>query len=245
MPTQTSSPPGGHLQYYREHGISPVHYEMDDFQAHLSRRDSLYRSLGLPPVAFKGCSVLEVAPGTGQNSLYVATCLPASFDLVEPNPAGLEAIEKNYAGLELAHTAPALHAKTFQAFEAGRQYDIVLCENWLGALPGELDLVAKLASLVAPGGALVLTMVPLSGFFPNIMRKLLALRLIDRSKSFDEQTRALIDVFGPHLATMPAMTRSHRDWVHDCMLNPHYLNVALPLDTILETIGGEIGRAHV
>jgi hypothetical protein len=77
----------------------------------------------------------------------------------------------------------------------------------------------------------------LSGFFPNVMRKLLALRLTDRSTAFDEQTKSLVDAFAPHLATIANMTRSHVDWVHDCMMNPHYLNVALPLDTAMEAVG--------
>ncbi|MGA9298697.1 MAG: hypothetical protein WBW45_00465, partial [Bradyrhizobium sp.] len=60
----------GHLGYYIEHGISPVTYRTDDIGAHFDRRDSLYRSLGLPSIAFKSADVLEVAPGSGQNSLY-------------------------------------------------------------------------------------------------------------------------------------------------------------------------------
>jgi hypothetical protein len=36
------------------------------------------------------------------------------------------------------------------------------------------------------------------------------------------------------------MTRSHLDWVHDCLINPHYLNVSLPLELVLRTIGTEL-----
>jgi hypothetical protein len=36
------------------------------------------------------------------------------------------------------------------------------------------------------------------------------------------------------------MTRSHRDWVHDCLINPHYLNVALPLESVLNAVGPEM-----
>ena len=230
----------GHLGYYLEHGISPVSYRTDDFGAHLDRRDSLYRSLGLPPVAFKGVDVLEVAPGSGQNSLYVATCAPASLTLVEPNPAGRRDIGAAYAGLEIPHTSPTLIAETLQSFNPERRFDIVICENWLGGLPRELDLLAKLAGLVAPGGAMVITTVPLAGFFPNVMRKLLALRLVAADMSFEDQTAALIAAYEPHLATIRHMTRSHRDWVHDCLINPHYLNVALPLELVLRAIGNEL-----
>jgi 2-polyprenyl-3-methyl-5-hydroxy-6-metoxy-1,4-benzoquinol methylase len=230
----------GHLGYYIQHGISPVTYRTDDIGAHFDRRDSLYRSLGLPPLAFKNADVLEVAPGSGQNSLYVAACAPASLTLVEPNPTGRRDIVTAYANLRVAHTAPVLIAETLQGFTAERRFDIVICENWLGGTPNELNLLAKLASFVAPGGILVITTVPLAGFFPNIMRKLLAVRLVPANMSFEHKTSALIEAFGPHLATISNMTRSHRDWVHDCLINPHYLNVGLPLELVLRTIGTEL-----
>jgi SAM-dependent methyltransferase len=240
LTSEPVGPEGGHLNYYLQHGISPVRYRMDEAGAHFDRRDSLYRSLGLPPVAFKGADVLEVAPGSGQNSLFAATCGPATLTLVEPNPVGRRDIEASYAGLRVPHTKPCLIATKLQDFNPGRRFDVVICENWLGALPHEVELIKKLASLLAPGGVMVLTVVPLSGFFPNIMRKLLALRILPADLGFEEKSDALVEVFGPHLATIPNMTRSHRDWVHDCMVNPHYLNVGLPLGTVLSAVGSEL-----
>src|SRR6188472_1033181 len=160
---------GGHLDYYKQHGISPVSYQTDNIRAHLERRDSLYRSVGLPPIAFKGARVLEVAPGTGQNSLYLAMCQPSSLDLVEPNPAGLVAIEKTYESFTLPHTRPRIHPVRLEEFEPEEPFDVVLCENWLGNLPHERRLIGKLASLVGPGGVMILTIVPYVGFFPNVM----------------------------------------------------------------------------
>jgi SAM-dependent methyltransferase len=228
---------GGHLAYYREHAIVPVQYQFEDLQAHIDRRDGLYRSLGLPPAAFRAVRVLEVAPGTGQNSVYVASCMPETLDLVEPNPASLAAIEKVYAPLTLRHTRPRVHGMRLEEFDPGAKFDVVLCENWLGGLPNELALIGKLAGLVAPGGVLVLTIVPFSGFFPNVMRKLLGLRVVGPGLDFEAKTQLLLEAFAPHLSTIANMTRSHRDWVQDCLLNPHYLNVALPLEAALDAVG--------
>ena len=229
----------GLLAFYEAHQILPVRYR-GSVDGHLDRRDALYRSLGLPPVAFKGARALEVAPGTGQNSLHVASCGPATLDLVEPSPTGRRDIEANYRAFDRPHTVPRLHACKLQEFEPADPFDIVICEGCLGSLPSELDLIRKLTAFVAPGGVLVLTMVLPSGFFANVMRKLFALRLLNPDSGFDEQTRLMIDVFGPHLATMPSMTRSHKDWVHDNMLNPHLLNMALPLDLVLQVVGAEL-----
>ena len=87
-----------------------------------------------------------------------------------------------------------------------------------------------------------MTLTPLIGLLPNMMRKLLALRLVSRDAPFAEKVACLTEVFGPHLQTIQNMTRSHRDWVMDVLLNPHYLNIILPLDAVI----GEIGsRAEV
>src|SRR4051794_17630925 len=238
----SGTPGGGHLAYYKEHGISPVTYDTSDLQAHLDRRDSLYRGLGLPGVAFKGCDVLEVAPGSGQNGLYVAAALPARYEMIEPNPTAAKSIEALFATFARPHTAPVLHAMTLEEFTPITQYDIVICENWIGDLPHELDLIRKLADLVRPGGVLAMTLTPLIGLLPNMMRKLLALRLVDRDMPFADKVTRLAEIFGPHLRTIRNMTRSHRDWVMDCMLNPHYFNIILPLDAVIAEIGS---RAEV
>lgn len=230
----------GHLSYYKKFGLSPVRYDLGDLQAHFDRRRSLYRSVGLPPVAFKGVRVLEVAAGSGQNSLYVAICRPAEFELVEPNPVGIADIAAAYAGLELPHTAPRIHEVMFQDFQAERPYDIVICENWLGMLPNDRALIRKLATLVAAGGTLVMTIITMSGFIPNVLRKILADLLVQTDMPFEQRSDLLVAAFSPHLSTIKAMTRSHKDWVHDCMLNPHFLNVVLPLDTVLAEIGEEL-----
>jgi len=231
---------GGHLAFYTRHGISPVHYASAGLGEHFQRRDALYRAVGLPPIAFKGARVLEVAPGSGQNSLYVACRHPAAYELVEPNPTGRRDIEAAYAALDAPHTAPTLRPVLFEDYDADAPFDIVLCENWLGSLPNDLDLIRKLAGLVAPGGVLVVTAVPLAGFFPNVMRKLLALRLTEAGADFEATTERLLAAFSPHLSTIAGMTRGHRDWVHDCMINPHYLHVALPFDTLLSAVGADM-----
>ena len=72
------------------------------------------------------------------------------------------------------------------------------------------------------------------------MRKLLAVRLTEAGADFETATERLLAAFSPHLSTIAGMTRSHRDWVHDCMINPHYLRVALPFATLLSTLGPDM-----
>lgn len=230
----------GHLEYYKKFGISPVRYDLSDLAAHFDRRSSLYRQLGLPEVAIRGCRVLEVAPGSGHNSLFLAQAHPASLDLVEPNPAGIADIGATYRQYKAPCTEPVLHEVTLQNFTPDGLYDLVLCENWLGALPDERELIKKLASMVSVGGAMVMTFVPHSGFMPNVLRKLMADKIAPSDMDFEAKTELFVRAFAPHLETIKSMTRSHVDWVRDCMINPHYLNVALPLDAVLADIGADM-----
>ncbi|MFY7962610.1 MAG: class I SAM-dependent methyltransferase [Elsteraceae bacterium] len=242
MTEETYAPATGHLDYYKEHGISPVRYDLSDLDAHLDRRDFLYRSLGLPPAAFKGVAVLEVAAGSGQNSLYVASLGPALYDLVEPNPTGVRDIQAAYAGFDRPHTTPNLIVEQFETFRAQRSYDIVLCENWLGSPPNELALLGKLAKLVTPGGVLVVTLVPHTGLAANVARYAMAQRLLDQKGEigFQAQTEYLVSVFGKHLSTMSSMTRSHHDWVRDMLQNRVFLPVVLPLEEVIDSIGPDM-----
>lgn len=230
----------GHLAYYLKHGLSPTHYDTRDLVAHLQRRESLYRSLGLPPFAFRAARVLEVAAGTGQNSLYVAGCMPKALTLLEPNPVARDEIAAAYAQFGLPHTAPAVEARLFQDFSPPDTYDVVICENWLGHLPGDRALIRKLGSLLAPGGVLVMTFMPMPGFVANIIRKVMADLLVRDEADFARRGRILAEAFSPHLATIAGMTRSHASWIDDCLLNPHFLNVVIPPHIVVEELGDEL-----
>jgi 2-polyprenyl-3-methyl-5-hydroxy-6-metoxy-1,4-benzoquinol methylase len=227
----------GHLDYYLQHGLNPVRYEMSDRQRHFDRRGSLYRTLGVVPLLFRDARVLEVAPGSGQNSLYVANAGPRELVLVEPNPVGQRDIQSLYNTPGISPIQPRLVASTLQAFNTSDRFDIVLCENWLGHSPAERQLLRKLGTLVAPTGILVVTTISPVGILPNILRKALTC-LVDRPEaSFAERTDLLTQAFGPHLATIPAMTRTCTDWVHDNVMNPAYLGILLTIPMVLEDLG--------
>ena len=226
----TKGPPITLLDYYRAKGISPVGQDISDLAGHFARRAALYRTLGLIPAAFRGSRVLEVAPGSGHNSLYIANLRPAEFHLVEPNPTAIATIKQLYADFSVAHTPPILHETMLETFSPAQQFDIVLCENWLGGTPAERGLMAKLGLMVAPHGVLVLTSVSPIGLVPNLLRRVLLGRIL-RDEDFEARTALGVEALSSHLATLAAMTRSHRDWIQDNMLNPAYFAVMIsPLE---------------
>jgi 2-polyprenyl-3-methyl-5-hydroxy-6-metoxy-1,4-benzoquinol methylase len=211
---------------------------MSDRQRHFDRRGSLYRTLGLVPLMFRNARVLEVAPGSGQNSLYVASTGPRELVLVEPNPVAQQDIRSLYNTPGISPIQPRLVASTFQDFTPLDQFDIVLCENWLGHSPAERQLLRKLGTLVAPAGILVVTTISPVGILPNILRKALTCRIDRPEASFTERTGLLTRAFETHLSTIPAMTRTCTDWVHDNVMNPAYLGILLTIPMVLEDLGG-------
>jgi SAM-dependent methyltransferase len=236
-PDAASRAASGHLEYYLRHGLNPVRYEMTNPARHFQRRASLYRSLGVHSLTVRGARVLEVAAGSGQNSLYLASLRPGRFTLVEPNPAGVRDIKALYGRPEFAAWRPELFEGKLEDFAPAEPFDIVVCENWLGRRPEERALLCRLGTLVGPGGLLVLTTVSPVGLLPNVLRRLLALRLGCWERTFEDATRALVEAFGPHLATVADMTRSHTDWVQDNLLNPHYFNIFLTIPMVAEDLG--------
>lgn len=234
-----------HLDFYNKHGISPVHYMATNVQEHFERRASLYRSLGLLPLTFRGSNVLEVAVGSGQNSLYVASLMPESLILVEPNPTGIREIRELYAKTEVPHVPPFLEESTLQDYVPLHPFDIIICENWLGSAAHERCLLRKLAGFLDHQGMMVVTTITPTGFLPNLIRRALAVKYSGPNLPFVERTEQLVAMFAPHLATMSAMTRSATDWVQDNMLNPAYFDLCLTIPDVLQELEGVVTTCGV
>lgn len=225
------------LKYYLEREISPVHYLASNLNEHLERRQSLYNMLGMPGLLFRGKRVLEIAAGSGQNSLYIAAQNPSRYVIVEPNPVALKQIEAAYASFNLQCTCPDIEPVTLENYKADETFDIVICEGWLGSSAHERALIRTIADRVASGGMMVLTALSICGWLSNLIRYALTQKLLaNREEDYDIQVKIILDAFSPHLQTISGMTRRHEDWVKDNMVNPTYLDQGLTLEMILEEV---------
>ena len=226
-----------HLQFYIEHNISPVRQNIADLSRHFDRRGSLYRYLGLPKMFFRDKDVLEVGPGSGHNSLYVASCLPKSYDLLEPNPTGQAGIAKLYNEFSIEHTAPHLIKQRLEDFTPKRQYDVVISECWLGVSHHERQMMIKLGTFLKTDGILIITLASPIGAAVNAFRRLLSDKLTWDVDSMQEKTDILVQAFGTHLSTMNNMTRPYEDWVQDCMINPGFMTICPTPEMFMEDMG--------
>ena len=226
-----------HLEYYQQHGIAPVRYDLSNLDAHFDRRRSLYNKLGLTALALSGADILEIAAGTGHNSLYLAAQQPQTLTLLEPNPTAIKHIHETYAAYGRQFVVPKIITEKLEDFQPSAEFDIVLCENWLGTSAHESGLLEKLIGFVRPGGVLVLTTVSPIGFVPNLLRRFFANHVVDLGLPFDERTVRLEQAFASHLRTLGAMTRNLTDWVHDNMMNPAYFGLCLSAPRALDLLG--------
>ena len=232
----TSAPPSM-LDYYTTFGISPVHQDIADLTRHLERRQSLYLSLGLTGATFRGSDVLEVGPGSGHNSLFVASQVPKTYTLLEPNPTAVREIGLLYDGFPLPHVRPRVIAEKLEDFESEDGFDIVICEGWLGSSDHEKALLTKLGGLVRQGGVLVVTAICPLGLVFNTLRKALCLKISSPLLHPKARLESVSPAFSPHLARLNHMSRSHADWMLDMVLSPAYFDICLTPEMVAEALG--------
>jgi len=210
------------LEYYIKEGISPVHYNLKNINKHFEIRKSLYRLLGVIPSFMFDKDILEVAPGSGHNSIYTASLLPKNYDLVEPNPNGCRDIKNLFKQINIKHTKPNLYELPLDDFSKKKLYDLVITEGWPGGhLNYDRKMFKKLSSFVKPGGLMFITYYPPIGGVATYLRRLIGNRLTRKSENLKIKTDILKKSFSSHLLKLKSMTRSHEHWIQDSLLNPY------------------------
>ncbi|NJD01663.1 MAG: class I SAM-dependent methyltransferase [Ruminiclostridium sp.] len=207
------------ISFYGEHFISPVHQDISDLNLHLSRREKLYRMLGLPPVAFKGKTILEVGPGGGYNSLAFFVW-GADMDFIEPNPKAQEEIPDLLRRHNIERERWSLQKCRLEDAVFSHRYDIVIAEGFIPGLNNREPVIRRLSDVVNPGGVIVVTCIDdISFFFENI-RRLISARLTGNTDIFQQKVDTLCEAFSTHLKNLIYASRPVEDWVTDQFLNP-------------------------
>ena len=228
-----------HLEYYLKNEISPVKQDIENLSQHIDRRESLYTSIGLPELMIKGKKILEVGPGSGHNSLYVASCSPKIYDLLEPNKSAWSEIEKLYSenSKKINLVQPNIIKKKLEDFEAFEKYDIVISEGWLGVNENERQLMKKLGSLVKQKGILVTTLGSPIGYLANTIRRILSWRIVNSDDSLKVNTAKLMKGYSSHLETMKDMSRHSEDWCQDSLLNLGFYTLSSTPSMFIDDVG--------
>lgn len=211
-----------YISFYGKYKISPVHQDLRDFKLHLKRREKLYRTLGLPPVAFKDRTVLEVGPGGGYNSLALFSWGVKKIDFIEPNPKAQQELPRLLARYKIKKERWSLFPRRIEDFPGVKRYDIVIAEGFIPGLYSRKEIIKKLSRLVNPGGVLVVTCVDELSFLLELVKRLVGMRLLRMNKvcEFDRKVKMLSLAFSSHLRSLKFSSRPVCDWVADQFFNP-------------------------
>lgn len=229
---------GKMLSFYKKQNIAPVFQNIEDIDAHFHRRETLYRQMGLSSSNFSGKKILEIGPGTGQNALYLASQSPSSLTLCEPNPSGIKKIEETFMPFPDFKKLLKVERCTIEELDPSLKYDLVICEGLIGASghPDPRKLIKSIASHVSPDGILVLTSMDYPAYLSEMLRRLFGYELTKKMSDFESKVNILVNVFGPHLKTLPGMTREPSDWAIDNLLNPASVGSLVAFDELVAIV---------
>ncbi|MEG3618335.1 methyltransferase domain-containing protein [Magnetovibrio sp. PR-2] len=224
-----------YIGFYTKNKISPVHQNISDLEKHFSRRDYLYRTLGVPPYALEGKSVVEFAPGSGHNALYTMSLSPKRYLLVDMNTTGIDegkALLKEY--YPNADCYEFVRSK-IQDFQSVEKFDVVICE---GAVPNQTDSAAfarHVGSFVKPGGMLVITVCDNVGVLSELIRRLIAEKICPSSEPFDTRLEAVRSIFAPHFEAISGTSRPLDHWLMDNIIQK-WLYPVFAVDEAIEAL---------
>jgi ubiquinone/menaquinone biosynthesis C-methylase UbiE len=228
-----------YLDYYGSHEIIPVRQDTSDLPLHMARRRSLYRHLGLQPSAFRGRQILEFGPGKGDNALFIASCSPACYVLVDGNPASIRAIEDKLERGLLPRDGVVCRQSEILNYAKDTSFDVVLCEGVLGGQPETEKFLSHVASFAGPEGVLVITTMSPTGLLAEVCRRILKPVFTARFPDHRRLVEELVAFFGPDLRSLPGMSRLHVDWVLDQILHPWPERFTFTIPEAITTLASE------
>jgi ubiquinone/menaquinone biosynthesis C-methylase UbiE len=207
------------LDAYKTYESVPTRQDISNLDAHLRRRDALYRTLGIVPAHLEGKQLLELGPGSGENSIFLASLKPSRYTLVDGTESSIRSLQEIRAKYYPHINAEMVHAEFLQ-FQSVEKYDAVFCE---GAIPTQADpipLLQHIASFVKPGGVLVITTVDAVSFLSEAIRRFLARIYIGSPQLDISHVPKLVEFFKNDLDTLKGMSRKREDWVIDQIIHP-------------------------
>jgi SAM-dependent methyltransferase len=225
------------VSYYTENKISPVAQDISDIELHFQRRDSLFRSLGVPPLFVQDRNVLEFGPGSGHNSLYTASLKPATYELVDANPTGLEntkSMLNSYGEIDIK-----IHDSLFMDFKTEKKFDLVWAENCIPGQDNPLEILQHVAKFVKPNGILVITLTNGISILSECFRRLIYHKFLKSEDSVLKNADKMVSFYEHHTKHLAGMSRSTKDWILDNITQPLHDRKMLSLPEVVEAEGNK------
>jgi 2-polyprenyl-3-methyl-5-hydroxy-6-metoxy-1,4-benzoquinol methylase len=203
------------IDFYNSIGFAPTSQQSGLRVEHKQNRDNLYRKLGIHASTWANASVLEVGPGSGENSIDLIARGIRSLSLVDAVPAVLEKIKNRVPEEKKVNISYQLLDLSESIIDDN--FEIVVCE---GVIPLQLDpksFVRNVSNSVKYSGLLLITTADSVSSLSEVLRRYIAHKLL----AIDTPNlNNITDFFAEDFAALPRMTRNPKDWVLDSILNP-------------------------
>lgn len=210
------------LDFYRKYSIHTEHGVDAEWDKHLARRKKLYRQLGIPILALKGCTVLEIGPGGGHNTLpLLKEWDVAHIDLLEPNETARKELEKKFESHNILKDRYTVYADTLQQHEASKKYDIVIAEGFFHTSEDWKESLVLLKQYVHENSIVIITCSDEISFYIEKMKRVVLQYLARNIKGHVEKVNFLKKIMEPQLTMLRGMSRTIEDWIEDMVFQPY------------------------
>ena len=208
-----------YLDFYNSNNILPVSQDLSNLNFFISRRNYLYRTLGIPLNFIKDREVLEVGPGGGFNAVATSYYSPNEYSFIDGSLKGIKDLKiRNKKKLFNAKKVKIIYSNFFD-YTSSKKYDILIAE---GIFPGQRNpqyLLKKSGNFLKKNGILITTTNSGESMLSEICRKILSIKLFENCKTLEEKVTVSSNFFFSHLKSLNVQTRPIKDWVLDNIVN--------------------------
>ena len=199
-------------EFYEKLGDAYVVQKVNSLEELFNRRKGLFYHLGIPSALLKGKRILELGSGDGFNSLSTLSCEPSQYMYVEANPKVLET-SRHLTGTYKKETGVGtdllFENSRIEDFTTDISFDLIICE---AVIPFQQKdpraIFRKVLSLAGPGAVVVVTCGDAVSSVSDLMRRLMALMLMDGRLPLPEQIESIEPFFAEHFRNLPGMTKT-------------------------------------
>jgi hypothetical protein len=208
------------FEYYAAQDVQPTYADFGD-DVQLSKYEALrklvFSRLALPPAVFKGASILEFGPDTGENSLVFARW-GAHMTLVEPNTKAHPYIRRYFEKFGMQQSLDDIVSASLLDFQPSRKYDVIDAEGFIYTIQPTSAWISKAAECLELDGLLIVSYNELYGAFMELLLKSIYHSVV-RSGSYTDGIESVQTLFQPKWDSI-AHTRKIESWFMDVILNP-------------------------